>query len=394
MRFYILYLILFTGFAHSFVPEIEWHRQYNGSGEESHPHYVIETSDKSFVMIGETGFIDDKSAKIFVVKVSSRGRFLWRREFGRLGYNLGNSVLETKDGNYVLAGCLGYDAALLKIDAQTGSLIWKKTLNLGTEDAFESVIETANGSLIATGYRDGLAENTFINWGKGVLIKTTSEGDELWEKNISKFISSGYRLKLYKNHVYVAGHPFEEGAPNEHLLKLDLDGNLVWAKSFNSIYWGFDIDNHGNMLLTGHTRPTPMSENWDIEAILLSPDGEVLWTKYFGQPRGYDGRWIHDEVWGVRATPDGGWLLVAGTGDETNRYEENFHASGPSGEWKVYLIKLNADGDTDWEGVYGKKGTDWAGEDVCITSDGGALVANDTGRFGFTKIKPFIQQTK
>ena len=41
----------------SYPPEIEWHYVYNGSGEESHPHYVIETSDRGFLMIGETGFI-------------------------------------------------------------------------------------------------------------------------------------------------------------------------------------------------------------------------------------------------------------------------------------------------------------------------------------------------
>ena len=50
---------------------------------------------------------------------------------------------------------------------------------------------------------------------------------------------------------------------------------------------------------------------------VLDKDGKTQWSKFFGQPRGYEGRWIHDEVWGARATPDGGWLVVAGTGDET-----------------------------------------------------------------------------
>ena len=40
----------------------------------------------------------------------------------------------------------------------------------------------------------------------------------------------------------------------------------------------------------------------------------------------------------------------------------------------------------EWEGVYGSGESDWAGEDVCITRDGGALVANDCGAFGFTRI--------
>ena len=42
-------------------------------------------------------------------------------------------------------------------------------------------------------------------------------------------------------------------------------------------------------------------------------------------------------------------------------------------------------------GIYGSTEADWAGEDVCITADGGALVANDCGAFGFTKISPFLE---
>ena len=59
--------------------------------------------------------------------------------------------------------------------------------------------------------------------------------------------------------------------------------------------------------------------------------------------------------------------------------------------WNIYLIKYSSNGTLQWEGLYadldlwGEEG-DNAGEDVCVTSDGGYLVANDVGGFGFTKI--------
>ena len=86
--------------------------------------------------------------------------------------------------------------------------------------------------------------------------------------------------------------------------------------------------------------------------------------------------------------------MVAGTGNQTRRYEGRGHASGPSGQWKIYLIKTDSKASLEWAGVYGSKEADWAGEDVCITADGGALVANDCGAFGFTKISPFRQKGK
>ena len=120
-------------------PKMEWHKGYNGSGEESHPHYVIETGDGGFLMVGETGSIHNRTARVFVVKTNSWGDLRWKQEFGRRGYNLGNCIVEMADGNYVIAGCLDYDAVLIKVDAATGKALWKKTWNLGSEDAFEGV---------------------------------------------------------------------------------------------------------------------------------------------------------------------------------------------------------------------------------------------------------------
>ena len=56
----------------------------------------------------------------------------------------------------------------------------------------------------------------------------------------------------------------------------------------------------------------------------------------------------------------------------------------------VYLIKYSQDGTLEWEATFGpEEGGDWAGEDICLTSDGGAVVAVDNGNFGFLKIDTF-----
>jgi hypothetical protein len=376
------------------APKVSWHKSYGGSGEESHPHYVIQTKDEGFLMVGETGFVEDRSARIFAVKTNRKGDLIWKKEFGKRGYNLGNCVTEAADGHYLIAGSLSMDAALIKVDAKTGKTLWTKTWNLGTEDAFEGLAVTRDGGILATGYKNGLAEGTFLNWGTGVLLKTDSEGKEKWKRDLSAYTSSGYRIKANADGFLIACHPKDEESKAHNLLKVDGQGRVVWAKAYNTVYWGFDTQPNGGMLLAGHTRQSNLSKNWDAELTMIDSKGKALWTKFFGQPRGYDGRWIHDEVWGARATPDGGWLVVAGTGDETRRYEKRGHPSGPSGQWKVYLIKTDAKGSLEWEGIYGSREADWAGEDLCITKDGGALVANDCGAFGFMKISPFLWSGK
>ena len=70
-------------------PPVLWHKAYHGSGEESHPHYVIQTKDLGYLMVGETGFVEDRSSRIFLVKTDRNGTLLWQKEFGKRGYNLG-----------------------------------------------------------------------------------------------------------------------------------------------------------------------------------------------------------------------------------------------------------------------------------------------------------------
>ncbi|MAL85064.1 MAG: hypothetical protein CMI23_01720 [Opitutae bacterium] len=370
-------------------PSLVWHRAYSGSGEESHPHYVIQTNDLGFLMVGETGFVEERNARIFLVKTDKNGHLLWQKEFGKPGYNLGNCVLELRDGNYLVAGSINFNAALIKVDANSGKIIWTRTWNFGTEDAFESIIQSEDEDILATGYKDGLAEGTFLNWGKGILLKIDPDGQEKWKKDISAYTSSGYRIKKTAKNYLLLCHPRNEESLDHNLLKIEPNGKILWSKSLNTIYWGLDSLSNGISVLAGHTRKSTLSNNWDIELSSVNENGDLIWTRFFGQPRGYDGRWIHDEVWGVYATPDGGWLAVAGTGDETRRYEKKGHPTGPSGEWKIYLIKVDSNGKSEWEGLYGQKGMDWAGEDLCVTADGGILIANDCGAFGFTKIKKF-----
>ena len=107
-------------------------------------------------------------------------------------------------------------------------------------------------------------------------------------------------------------------------------------------------------------------------------------------PRGYP-QFIHDEVWDLKATPDGGCIIVAGTGDEYTYSESCEGSIDKSDTWHVYLIKFNSEGDIEWDKTYyDSVGADRAGEAIDLTSDGGAIIAVDNSLFGFLKIVPFL----
>ena len=140
---------------------------------------------------------------------------------------------------------------------------------------------------------------------------------------------------------------------------------------------------------TGHTLSG--TDNWDTYTMKIDTSGKKIWEKKVGNPRGFEPQFIHDEAWGVISTPDGGCIVVAGSGDEYKRYKRRCgNDDDNSNTWHMYLIKLDPKGSLEWQKTYGGgKNIDWAGEAIDITSDGGIIVALDNGKFGFVKIEPF-----
>jgi hypothetical protein len=142
-----------------------------------------------------------------------------------------------------------------------------------------------------------------------------------------------------------------------YLIKTDSDGEEYWNKNYggdsDEHCYDFDLAKDGGYILGGHTRsPSYGVVNWDFLMMKIDSEGNEEWHRTFGQPRGYDPNFIHDEAYGVRQTTDGGYVIVGGTGDEHN-YSESGSLYGASDIWKVFLVKVNPDGETEWQSVYG-----------------------------------------
>ena len=148
-----------------------------------------------------------------------------------------------------------------------------------------------------------------------------------------------------------------------------------------------DVSSQGDIFLAGHTLSG--TQNWDTYTIKLNSNGDLIWEQKVGNPRGFNPQYIHDEAWGIKATNDGGCVTIAGTGDEYNYSQCN--GNDCSDTWNAYLIKFDNTGNIDFETTFSSLDLynyayDWAGEDIDLTDDGGAIIAIDNGQFGFLKI--------
>lgn len=368
---------------------MEWNTEVSGSEEESHGHFILTCSDGGYLQIGETGFIPN-SAKILVVKTDNSGQLIWKKEFGNNGHNLGNSAIETANG-YIVCGAINGNSIIIKLDKSSGNQQFIQSVDNGGEDAFEHLVQISNGFL-AVGYNN--AENntsTFFTEGSGYITFLDSNGVKSNGIGINNYLAQAYRIKCYNNHYYISG--LTENANDYGLIKIDSIGNILWNKTYGGISsdhcFGMDIGPDGMIFLTGHTLSG--TDNWDTYTMKIDTSGKKIWEKKVGNPRGFEPQFIHDEAWGVISTPDGGCIVVAGSGDEYKRYKRRCgNDDDNSNTWHMYLIKFDPKGSLEWQKTYGGgKNIDWAGEAIDITSDGGIIVALDNGKFGFVKIEPF-----
>ena len=387
----------FKTFVYLFIPAIivcepgvDWFVSYNGSGEESMGHFVIECEDGGFLQVGETYFFTEPiTTKLYVVKTNINGEKIWDKELNIGGHNLGNSVIEAVDG-YIIFGALNENSSIIKLNKSDGSIIFSKSYDYGGTDAFENGVLVPDG-IVAVGYYDAQdAYNTFYTEGLGHIAFLNDEGEQVSNIDLGFFISQAYRVQTYDNHLYVAG--LTQDAIDFKLMKLDFNGEVIWHYEYggggDEHCFAMDINGQGEIFLAGHT--TSGTENWDVYTVKLNNDGVLIWEQKNGNPRGFNPLFIHDEAWGIKATYDGGCVTVAGTGDEYNNYSE-CNSNGCSDIWNAYLIKYDHDGTISWEATYspsdiGEEDYDWAGEDIALTSDGGAIVAIDNGQFGFLKL--------
>ena len=377
-------------FEYPQAPGIEWFESVQGSEEESHGHFIIRCTDGGYLQVGETGFISH-SSKILAVKTDKKGNVMWKQEFGTNGVNMGNSAIETTD-SYIVCGALDGNSALIKLDKNTGTKKGSYVIDNGGSDAFEHIIATSNGFL-GVGYIHAQdLTNTFFMEGEGYITFLDSIGLKLYGLNISANLSQAYRVHSLGNHFYISG--LTQNAQEYGLLKIDSLGGILWSKKYGGTAddhcFGMDIEpDDGSIFLTGHTLSG--TENWDTYTMKIDSSGNLRWESRAGNPRGFNPRFIHDEAWDVKSTGDGGCIIVAGTGDEYNRYVRRCGSDGDdSNTWHIYLVKYDANGFIEWQQTYGSEnGIDWAGEALDLTPDGGAIIGVDNGGFGYLKIEAF-----
>jgi hypothetical protein len=138
---------------------IEWERAFGGAADDV-GYSVQQTTDGGYIIAGSTwSFGTGAHPDVYLVKVDAGGAIEWEKTFGGTLDDRGYSVDQTTDGGYIVTGLTSSfddktyaDVYLVKVGA-AGSKQWEKTFGgaMGY-DSGESVRQTSDGGYIVAGY--------------------------------------------------------------------------------------------------------------------------------------------------------------------------------------------------------------------------------------------------
>ena len=157
----------------------QWNLTLGGTDNED-VEFVQQTTDGGYVLIGNTNSYGVGSLDIWFVKVDSNGNMQLNNTFGGIGREKTYSVSQVADG-YIIAGYTesygvgDYDFWLVKTDKE-GKEQWNNTFGRDRNDWIESIQQTRDGGYILAGVT--LSFWLGVNHSVFLMVKTDSNGNE------------------------------------------------------------------------------------------------------------------------------------------------------------------------------------------------------------------------
>ncbi len=255
---------------------IVWDKTYGG-GYDDWANSIIETSDGYYVVAGATYSVNysikNLYADFWIIKLDNKGNIIWNKTFGKKYWDEANSIIETSDGYYVVAGATfsddnGWDFWVIKLD-KNGSVIWSRTFGDQWNQEAYSIIETSDGYVVA-GY-------TTVETGieKFWVIKLDKNGNLVWDKIYDEGEGRAYSIIETIDGYVVAGWTWKNDFGfGFRIIKIDKIGSIIWDKVFYELKsWIPFITRVSNNYFAS------VIFGSDIRMVKLDKNGQIVWSK-------------------------------------------------------------------------------------------------------------------
>jgi hypothetical protein len=341
-----------------------WIRYYGNASSDVFTSTFVAVDGE--IVCGNTGVSGDND--IIALKLDHFGIVQWAKQFSAVGNDQAASVYPLRDGGFIVAGqtqsfgANGFDICLIYLNSD-GSIRWSKFYRGSGDDFAASVLQNSDNDFVVTGYTNtGGAGNNDI-----LLMKIDIDGNIRWVKTFggvfNDFASVIRQTPNASDGGYIiTGYTYSFSAIQGDILimKVSEDGNVTWSKTYGGIDFDKAIDiqiSWNGYIVAGATKSFQIGPMEDALVMNIDPMGNFYDTfsvRTFGQ---FDS---DDEAVSLQQTGD---QKICVTGTMSNQ---------------IFLLKLNFDMSFDWEKLYGSYNSVF----LALRNDGTIIVAGNSPQLG------------
>ena len=316
-----------------------WSRTYGGKVNDG-CYSLIQTTDGGFALAGYTSSFGAGQHDFWLVRTDENGDSLWSHTYGGQRSDACYIHFQTSDGGYVLAGYSNsfgagdFDFWLVRTD-ENGDSLWSRTFGGQDWDMCESLVQTADGGFALAGFTSSFGSGEYDFW----LVKTDKNGDSLWSRTYG-----GQNIDYCNSLVQTSDggyalvgdtDSFGAGRDDFWLVRTDENGDSLWSRTY-----GGGGNEWCNSLVQTEERGFALAGmTWSIGAgegdfwlLRTNENGDSLWSRTYGGQN-------QDNCSSLILTTEGGYALAGGT--------QSFGA----GEYDFWLVKLGPENSIPNNGV-------------------------------------------
>ena len=231
----------------------------------------------------------------------------------------------------------------------TGQTTWRKTYGGHGSENGREIIALTNGNFLCVGSTGSFG----LGGGDAYVLMLDPSGEIIWSKYLGGIgVDEAVGVVIYLNDFLIVGSTSEgeHGGYDIMAVRIDMDGEVMWQRSYGTEEWDFghavgvDIDEFyllGSSYIQGIRLPYLMKCN---------SNGDTLWSRIYSE---YEGVSFTDgEFNSVHSNDDG--MYVCGSIGTT---------ADPS---EAMVASIDENGDVTWMTLFGGEGDDIAND---LTSD-------------------------
>ncbi len=355
----LLLLILITQLC---ISQVTFKKTFNITGKD-YGGSVIETKDGNYLVFGAS-YDDPGGNNYFLLKTDLYGNSLWVKKFPgdfAASVNTTQTLLETSDSGYLFTTASSYKLNLIKTD-KNGDTLWTVKY---PEFRYAAIQPTPDGGFILFG-------NDTAN--KITLIKTDQNGLPEWKKRYliggdSLYFFDYHSVKQLRDGGYILSGTFSNVPTfwtTEYifLMKVSSTGDSLWYKKYSNVSMQASTavqetpDN--GFIIGGNLDSNGTNTHFNGYVLKLNAAGDTLWTKVYG---GSGNQYFE----AFEPTSDGGYIAVGASQEPSQLF------------YVLYLVRMNAAGDTLWTKYYPEAGTDIGGYSIRQTRENGFIICGGIG---------------